>query len=217
MLPNDSKLYIQEDKREFLYLDSALYDPYICYERGGVDISDPSLGLNFQTWYLRYEELKFILRSEDGKEFVLKTLNEDINLTKLTFSFDQNMKLAWGYSQKVPNTEINNSTFYWYNTRVDDYDEIKLPNTRDISVKLDDLRLSSNRFNDIILSYIDIEGWLCIRYQRERYLKTIRMLKVPPHSVVTRVGLTRDYRLQFELRAVNPVKHKNNKFLLDTL
>ena len=216
MLPN-SKLYIQENKREFLYLDSALYDPYTCYERGGFDISDPSLGLNYQTWYLRFEEKQFILRSESGKEYVLKTLVEEINLTKLTFSFDQNMKLAWGYTQKVPNSSIVNSTFYWYNTRIDNYEEILLPNTRDISVKLDDLRLSSNRFNDIILSYIDLEGWLTIRYQRDRYLKVNRMIRVPDHSVVTRVGLTRDYRLQFELRTVNPVKHKNDIFLLDTL
>ena len=217
MLPNDSKIYIKETRKDFLFADNSLYDPLICYEKGGVDISDPSLGLSFQNWVLSYEDLNFILRSEDGKVISLKTLEEGINLTKLSFSFDQNMKLSWGYSQSVGNNLKSDSYFYWYNARNDSSENIYLENTRDISVKLDDARLSSNRYNDIILSYIDIEGWLCLRYQRDRYLVETRVLKVPDHAVVTKVGMTTDYRFQFELRAISPVKYKNNKFLLDGL
>ena len=217
MLPNEQGLKISDERKEYLYSDKTYYDPTTWYERGGIDLSDPSHGLFYQTWYLKYENMKFILRSEDHKEIVLKTLSEDIDVQKLAFSFDQNMKLAWGYTQKVPNSQITHSYFYWYNTRINDYEEVLLNNTRDVNIKLDDPRLTSNRFNDIILCYIDSEDWLCVRYQRERYRDTHRMLQVPEYSVVTKVGLTRDYRFQFELRAVEPVKHKNNKFILDSL
>lgn len=217
MLPNDSKLYIKDDKKEFLYLDTTLYDPKVYYERGGLDVSDPSLGLFYQSWYLRYSNKQFILRSEDGKEYILKTLTSDIDLSKISFSFDQNMKLAWGYTERDTNSSTFKTYFLWYDSTINNYREVILPDCRDISIKLDDPRESSNTFNDIVLLYIDKEEWLTVSYQRDRYLKNKKLIKIPKYSVITKIGLTKDYRFQIELRSTKEVKHRNNKFILEDI
>lgn len=217
MLPNDSKLYITEDKREYLYPLTKVYDPMTAFEKGGFDVSDPTLGSTYQNWFLTYENKNFILRSEDGKQHILKTLTEDIEITKLSFSFDQNMKVAWGYSYKLSQSQSQDTYFYWYNTKINDYEEIYLNYSKDITVTLDDKRSSSNRFNDILLTYIDIENWLTVRIQRDRYLKAVRLKQLPEDSVISNIGMTRDYRFQYEIRTVSPVKHKNNKFQLGSI
>lgn len=217
MIPNNGALYIREEKRDYLYPDTKFYDPFTCYERGGIDISDPSLGLSYQTWFLTYENKSFILKSEDGKQEILKTLTEDIDLMKLSFSFDQNMKPAWGYSYRLPFSQSQNTLFYSYDNSISDYVELELISCKDINVKLDDKRNSSNRFNDILLSYMDVENWLSVRLQRDRYLKPVRLKQLPPDSVVTNLGMTRDYRFQYEVRTNEPVKHKNNKFQLGSI
>lgn len=217
MIPNNGKLYIKEQKREFLYPLNKVYDPLISIEKGGVDINNPALGLTYQNWNLTYENKSFILRSADGKQYNLKTLENNIELTKVSFAFDQNMQIVWGYTHKLPLTQSYETYFYWYDTSINDYAEIFLDYCKDITISLDDKRSNSNSFNDILLSYITVDNWLTVRLQRDRYLKPLRLKRLPENTVITDIGMTRDYRFQYEIRAVTPAKHKNDIFQLETI
>ena len=222
MLPNNNETYISEIKKEFIYLNNTLYDPLISYERGGFSLGNPSLGLTYQIWTLKFEEKKFILNNELGFELVLKELAVDdtIIVKKVSLSFDQNMKYVWGFSYETK--EVVDGTrqftkFYWYDVGTNKYTEMFMPNTSDISLSLDDKRAKSNDINDIILAYVNRDNWVCIRYQRDRYSKENILKKIPPHTLITKLGLTTDLRFQIELKATEPYKHDNNRFLLGSL
>ena len=221
MLPNNS-LLISEEKRNFLYLNNLIPEPLVSYERGGFALGDPSLGLAYQVWSLKYEKFKFILTNELGFELVIKTLPIDIDyeVTKVSLAFDQNMKYIWGYSYKT-SLPVEGSTIfsnlYWYNVANNGYEELKLKNTFDISLSLDDKRVKSNDINDVILSYINFDNWVCIRYQRDRYSIETALKKLPPNTIISKLGMTQDYRFQFELRTTETYKHTDDAFILGGL
>ena len=222
MLPNNSVTFISETRRDFLHLNNSLYDPLVSYEKGGFSLGNPSLGLVYQIWTLKFENKKFILNNELGFELVLKELDplEDIVVKKVSLSFDQNMKYVWGYSYETKNLVQNTklfTKFYWYDVSSDKYSEMLLPNMTDISLGLDDKRVKSNNSNDIVLMYVNKDNYICIRYQRDRYLIEKTIKKLPPNTVITKLGLTVDLRFQIELRTTEHFKHNNNNFLLGNL
>lgn len=222
MLPNNSITFISETRRDFLHLNNSLYDPLVSYEKGGFSLGNPSLGLVYQIWTLKFENKKFILNNELGFELVLKELDplEDIVVKKVSLSFDQNMKYVWGYSYETKNLVQNTklfTKFYWYDVSSDKYSEMLLPNMTDISLGLDDKRVKSNNSNDIVLMYVNKDNYICIRYQRDRYLIEKTIKKLPPNTVITKLGLTVDLRFQIELRTTEHFKHNNNNFLLGNL
>lgn len=222
MLPNNSVTFISETRRDFLHLNNSLYDPLVSYEKGGFSLGNPSLGLVYQIWTLKFENKKFILNNELGFELVLKELDplEDIVVKKVSLSFDQNMKYVWGYSYETKNLVQNTklfTKFYWYDVSFDKYSEMLLPNMTDISLCLDDKRVKSNNSNDIVLMYVNKDNYICIRYQRDRYLIEKTIKKLPPNTVITKLGLTVDLRFQIELRTTEHFKHNNNNFLLGNL
>ena len=100
MLPNNNETYISEVKKEFIYLNNTLYDPLISYERGGFSLGNPSLGLTYQIWTLKFEEKKFILNNELGFELVLKELdvNDTITVKKVSLLILTLVKLSLNHA-----------------------------------------------------------------------------------------------------------------------
>lgn len=222
MLPDQNKLTIHETPLEFLYTTNIKEqgNPLVCVEKGGLALGDTSRGLVYQDWSLAYveESKQFKLTNESGFELILQTLDDsNIKVLKVALTFDQNMKQVWGYSYKL-NNPINDifnfSRFYWYDVISNKFVQNTLENVSELNITLDDKRQDAGKFNDIIVSYINTDSRFCVRYQRERYGIEYPLLKLPPFTKVAKMGMTKNFRFQIELHAINNYKHTETEFLL---
>lgn len=172
---------------------SALLD----YERGGVAISDPSLGLDVQDWMCWYEELEVRASPVDGARTTLFTR---VGVNYLSFAFDQNMRPVVAFTQDTT------TYLWWYDGTVGAYvftdfgSALITPR-----VALDDRRSAFLSSSDVIFAYIrfDVSTGsyaLCYRQQRDRYTAE-RVLRtgLSERTRIKNIGMSVNLRLQFEL------------------
>lgn len=170
--------------------DSSLLNDMHDFELGGTALNDPSAGLEVQVWELFYREADVVVKPASGSETVLFRI---AGITALSLAFDQNMRPTVAF-------ELNGEVWMWWwdsstsTRRTDSFGVGRCPR-----VTLDDKRLSQIANSDIIFAYIRGES-IYYRQQRDRF-NTERLLRsgVSPMSRLKNVGMTKNWRLKFEL------------------
>lgn len=180
------------------YIDpySRYRGPLEDFERGPVAVSDPTLGIDYQTWYLRWEDDEslptygdFIITAETTGDVVV--IHNDTGVSDVGLAFDQNGRwfLTWIAECQA--------YYRWF----DPQPGMIVTETMDASVNsvaacVDDHRPELLDTSDIILAYTR-GGSIYWREERERF-DTERLWQTGAgtgHLDV--VGMNRIYRLQF--------------------
>jgi len=170
------------------------------FEDGGIDISDPSEGLDYQEWKGEFVDQKITITGENGNTFDLVTITESESLTDFSFAFDQNNRPTLIYVVD----EI--SYLLFYDTLIEDYNTVQQADSMySPKLFLDDKRSLNISNSDIILAYINYDNKsLCYRQQRDRYLIEYVLVteidvSLDGVSRLVRLGMGRNLRLQFVL------------------
>jgi len=175
----------------FLYGDSLVVSATTDYEMGGVDLNDPSQGLNATLWRMDIVGDNLVL-SKNGTD-PINYINAP-GTTEVSFAFDQLMNPFVTYVQN------GQAKYYWYDTSISGYATTNLPSgALTPRASLDDKREISTLLgqSDIILSYI-LNNNLCVRVQRERYL-TEHILGTNVNVVLVNTGMSTVNRFQFQI------------------
>lgn len=160
------------------------------FERGGIHLNDPSAGLDYQDWKMWFDADNNAVKLSTVANTDLATVFAASQITELSFTFDQNMRVAIAY---VENTIAK---LRWYDpithTTVTDV----LQGARSPLIGLDDKRLRSLQTSDVIVCYIK-ENAVYYRLQRERYIDEHHLQDLPPgrHQLLN-VGMTSQNRFE---------------------
>lgn len=178
---------------EFTPPDDQVSSPLIDFERGGLALNDPSLGLNYQNWscFIAPNGLDVQVRPGAGAAI---TIFQQAGIETLTFTFDQNMRPCVAY-------QIGLITYLrWYDSFAEAYVTTPYSNIRDPKLTLDDKRITQLALNsDIVFAYISGTN-LCYRQQRDRFnIERVIRTGLPASLGLKNVGMGRNLRLQFEI------------------
>lgn len=177
----------------YLRPDDEFSDPLFDVELGGLALNDPSKGLQFQFWQCKANELGEVFikpTSEPGDGLLIFSA---LGITNLSFAFDRNMRVSVIYIQ-------NGDPFLrWFDTTVNNYVTTAFPGITSPRMSHDDKRDSASIRSDVILGYISGSN-LCYRQQRDRYtVEYILRDDLLPGTVLKNIGMSKNFRLQFEL------------------
>lgn len=191
----DNKSSKNPEISDFVYPDSEPNRNFLVYELGGVDLQNPSEGLNGYIWRLRYTDLNIVLERDHMKTY---TIMENIKgLESLDLAFDQNMNAYIAYEKE------GSSFLYWFDPDISQYKTSVFHNTRSPRLTLDDKRLQQLLYSDVILAFIRDNGDLVYFQQRDRFtIERILNRDVPPDTYLQRIGMTESNRLLFEIKKV---------------
>lgn len=191
MLPSN-RLSTLSVPGNFLAPDDDILPPLIARERGGIDLQDPSRGINFQNWTARYVSGEVLIGSETTAE---QSVLVRANISELDLAFDQNMNPALAFTETDDNG-ITSAFLWWFDTTVNQYVFFEIPDAYDLRITMDDKRDLVSGTNDIILIYLRDDN-LYFRVQRERF--TIeRLLRENINGRLKRFGMADNLRLQIE-------------------
>lgn len=182
--------YLEPDNRDRGLLND--------FEYGGIALNDPTEGLRYQVWELRYNNDK---KSPNYGDFTIhpelvgspvQVLNV-ANVLNCGLAFDQNMNPFICYELTT-----GESKFWWFDTTIPGTTTNTLPATS-ISPRccLDDHRITQDNSSDIVLAYTRNNS-LYMRLQRDRYATEYLLDSDVPKRLV-RVGMNAVNRLQFDL------------------
>lgn len=175
------------------------------FEAGGIALNDSSEGLDYQIWYLSYDDDDesstygdFTLQAETTLETAV-VINVP-QVVRCGLAFNQNMDPFIAYE-----TRSCEAKFYWYDTVLADYTTTTLPaGSRHVACCLDDHRITQTGTSDIILAYIR-SGTLYYRQERDRFTVE-RSLGAVGAGVLNKVGMTSNLRLKFDVREGSGVR-----------
>jgi len=174
------------------------------YENGGIGLNDPSEGLNFQKWILRYFPTTDDM-SIQAANTPLTVLFNRSDITEISLAFDQNM------NPFVAFVEAGAAKYWWFDPVPNQTVFANLPaNSTTPRCCIDDKRDDRSGTSDIILCYVN-DGKLYERMERERF--TIARLLQDPFvdptfglpAVLVRVGMHKSNRLQWLCDLLNPI------------
>ena len=177
----------------YIYPDSIVPLPTLDYELGGIGISDPSAGLQYQIWTCTLEidpvtsvGSVYLEAANTPKTFLLSYPG----MAEISIAFDQNMRPFLAFFAE------GTATYWWYDTLAGMMVFTDLaPGTSPPKACLDDKRPSQLGLSDIILTY-ERFGNIYYRVQRERYLNEY-LLVAGVSGRVLQVGMNEINRLQF--------------------
>lgn len=176
----------------FLGARAQIFPDYVDYMDGGVDIQDPSLGLDYQTWAAEIVENRIMLSAPTFPETPIYT-GDDI--TEVSLAFDQNMQVCIAF------VETGMAKLLWYDTIASQLVVTELgAGVSHPRVALDDNREFNRTGSDVILAYIK-DGALYYRQQRDRY-GIERQLSSGPWIALVRIGMGSTLRFQFQVVAL---------------
>lgn len=164
--------------------------PLKSIEWGGLDIQDPSQGINLKPWTIEYKrETGDVVISASGVSETVIFNRADI--TEVSLAFDRNMNPTIAFVQ------AGQAKLYWYDSTVSDFVfwETELGDVKNPRLTHDDKRDNQSAISDVILAYVDGDS-LCYRQQRDRYL-TNRVLIADGVTRLIHVGMNKQLRLQF--------------------
>lgn len=168
------------------------------YEDGGIALNDPSAGLMYQVWRARLIDDVVILDTPYNTESFTYAnpiiILTGTDLTEISFTFDQNMRIALVYMQG------GRAKLEWYDSSVES--RVTTTLAEGIScpkIFLDDKRVMENSTSDIILAYVK-DGNLYMRMQRDRFLIEY-LLKTGVKWRLKKFGMGHNLRLQFLIRS----------------
>jgi len=173
-------------------------DFLIDWERAGIGLNNPSAGLEYQVWQLQVREAKtdpgqfdFFISAPNHAESILFRYP---NVTEAALSFDQNMRpfVAFMASGKA--------YMYWYDSATASQSITALPDgITSPRCTIDEKRRWNSAFSDNVLAYIR-NGWLCVRYQRDRYTVEYPLCETGPDAQLVSMATTRSLRVQWRIR-----------------
>lgn len=173
----------------YLSPDGKPVEDLVDYELGGVALNDPSLGLRYQIWTCVYEAGTVRVFAPSVLPI---TLFSQLDIVKLVFTFDQNMRPFVAY------TKLNGSIwYYWFDTSVDHQVTTQLVGADSVAVTLDDKRNQERGTSDILLVYTKGNN-LYFRAQRDRYIIEY-VLASTINATIVKLGMTTQNRVQFRM------------------
>lgn len=189
MIPNSS-LALTADQKVYISPEGADYGLLTSLERGGRYLNDASSGRDVQTWTARIDGQDIKVSAPGVEETVLLTLTGE--LTAVGLAFDPNMQPVLLYRM--------DGVFrlrYWDSTSAS-FLTMLLTGATSARICVDDHRDGNSDFSDVIVGYVrdDVLYW---RAERERYA-TEHTAGSAQGRQLSRLGMTTDYRLAFELR-----------------
>lgn len=197
MLP-DGVLSSEVVQGSFNYPDNLAYRPGTDYELGGLAISDSSLGLEYQAWKGFWEPSTGVVTLHPGISGTGIPVFTTSDVIDFTFTFDQSMR----WTAATIDTS-NLLSFRWYDITVNDYVISTYSDIASVKLALDDKRAVQiqSGVTDVILTYVKLDGDLCYRLQRDRYLIEYTLESdVPEGFRITNFGMTDKLRVQWRLQ-----------------
>lgn len=176
----------------FLSPDNKGFNPLVAFERGGVDIQDPSEGLSGYEWRARFVSGTIKLEQDPLRyyDFITDLPNDVLSID---FTFDQNMN-------PVVTWELEESSFiYWFDPVVQDYVTSEFFGIRNPRLTLDDKRTEFVDTSDVIFAYLR-DDVLAYRQQRDRFLIERGLSSgIPENLVLEKIGMQTNHRLLFQI------------------
>lgn len=170
-------------------------DNGIAYERAGLDIQDPSQGVNVKDWTLNLvgqadDTQQVIVSAPGSPDTVLIT---GTGITEIDLAFDQNMQPFVAYVQ------AGQAKYRWFDSVASAFVITNLPSgSRTPRCTLDDHRVMQLGSSDIILMYCR-GSTLYMRMQRERYETEHTIAAVGANGQLVYVAMNVKNRLQWQL------------------
>lgn len=161
------------------------------WEMGGIALSDPSAGLQYQVWHA-FMDGDWI--TVEAPEVAPTAIIEVPGCTSLSFTFDQNMNIVVAYMQGTQ------SYLYWYDTGENKFVTTHFTGVITPRVALDDKRQTQSGTSDVIFAYIR-DNNLYFRAQRDRY-ETEYLLASSVDALLVQIGMSNRSRFQFKLRPI---------------
>jgi len=195
MLPGDGQLSTVAVPGNFLSPDSLNVTAEVDYERGGLALNDPSLGIAYQDWRANLDIDTGAVTATPlttGSPSVILTVPGMIGMS---FAFDRNMRPSVAYQTET-------GSFLWfYNSLTEATDTISLGQVGIPRLTHDDKRYFTDSTSDVICAYVGA-GALIYRQQRDRFLVEYTLRTGLPSSArLVNIGMNDNNRLQFELEA----------------
>lgn len=166
MIPNQT-LSSSLEYAPFIYPDDLEESNLLSYELGGIALSDPTAGLEYQVWTLQgvpqggtADPVDVVISSPNTPATVLFSF---VGITEVSLAFDQNMHPFVAFVQS------GNPKYYWYDPTIPGFTFANLiAGAINPRASLDDKRKFNVSSSDIILAYIRSDN-LCFRAQRDRF------------------------------------------------
>ena len=179
----------------FLAPDDRYINHKLDYELGGIGLSDPSAGLEYQVWtaHLYFNNVlnegTVTVESPNTPETVLFVRP---GVTDFSFTFDQNMHPFVAF------VENGLARYWWFDPTIpgETFSDLG-PSDRTPRCSLDDKRDPLYIDSDIILAYMR-NTELYFRAGRDRYAVEYPLGTVPPGDLVS-VGMNGELRFQFAI------------------
>lgn len=160
------------------------------YEDGGVSLNDASLGLLYQQWIMWVSDNIIYLKSNISETPII--VYSGIDITYITFTFDQNMNLIYLYK------DSNIWNFVWFDSQTENTITTSFENNyHSFQLILDDKREGAESTNDVLLFYVR-DGYFCYRQQRDRYDIEIVLSDNIGELLLQQVSVNIENRLQFK-------------------
>ena len=180
--------------------------PWVDYERGGIEVGDPSQGYNVQTWRLRgmlASCIRFdgqragnwrglVLDAPNNPDIAPRRLYPVADVREVALAFDQNMRPAAAFVDGAI------GKLYWYDSEQAKTVVDVIPGMRSPRLCLDDKRVTQTAASDILLFYLE-SGKVCMRRQRDRFTIVHVLKEGTGARALGRVGMGSNWRLHIEL------------------
>lgn len=177
----------------FMNPDSLPFRKLVSHERGGIALSDPSLGLDVQNWRVESDGSMVRLFSELGSPI---ELFPDSGIRQLSLSFDQNMRKIVAVEHESGGVDL-----IWYDSLTAMEVTSFFVDVRSPVLAMDDKRRSQSGTSDVIFGYVrNGDNMLCYRQQRERFTVEYELTQLSPKSRLRNLGMTTKLRMQFEIQ-----------------
>lgn len=189
MIP-EGRLSTIPDPSQFIWSEKQREKPLTGYHIGGVNVSDPSQGLEVKLWTVGYDkDTGGVAVSAPGS--VTTVLFTAADVEELDLAFDQNMRPIVTYVQ------AGVAKFYWYDPNVANYIHTTLPaGAKNPRVAMDDTRYQFTASNStVIIAYMRNDS-LMVKYQTDRYTAE-HMLQEDCGGTLVNIGMNKKWRFQF--------------------
>lgn len=161
------------------------------WEKGGVALSDPSLGINIHDWKGFYQDNNIYLQNTATSQTYL-VLAGVPDVVDMSFAFDANMRANIGYALSDGTAKVR-----YYDTVTEDFVTMTLPAGAGAprlchDDKRDDMVILN--VTDVLVFYI-YNNKLYYLLQRERFETPHQVATVTEGTVLARVGMSNDLRI----------------------
>ncbi len=163
------------------------------WERGGVALNNPSLGLQVKVWHAYIAPEGVMVEAPDVPASLVLA---GAGITDIDLAFDQNMNPFIAFTQN------DVAKFYWHDPLIPGMTTTTLPaGSKRPRCTMDEKRGFLTDISDILLFYVR-DGSLCQRAQRDRYAIEYPMMTVRNTAAMAHVAMASNLRLHVGLSAL---------------